>query len=84
MFLTNSSICPLGLDISDLSLKLVQLHRVRDKIKIQALSKLNLPKGVIIGGEIKNRSELIRAIKKLTASPLYGKINSEEVIACLP
>ncbi len=84
MFLTNNSTWPIGLDISDLSLKLVQLHRVREKIKIQALSKLSLPKGVINSGEIKNKVELIKAIRKLVASPIYGKVYSEEVIACLP
>ena len=64
MLLTNNSAYPIGLDISDLSLKLVQLNKVRDRIKIQALSKLSLPKGIIISGEITNKPELIKAIKK--------------------
>ncbi|MDD4272070.1 MAG: type IV pilus assembly protein PilM [Patescibacteria group bacterium] len=84
MILTNNSTRPIGLDISDLSIKLVQLNKRRDKIKIQALSKLNLLPGVIVNGEIKNKPELIKAIKKIIANPLYGKISSEEVVACLP
>lgn len=84
MFLINSSIYPIGLDISDLSIKLVQLDQRRGKIKIQALSKLNLLPGIIVNGEIKNKTELIKAIKKIISNPLYGKISSEEVIACLP
>lgn len=84
MILTNGSTRPIGLDISDLSIKLVQLNKNRDKIKIQALSKLNLPQGIIINGEIKNKTELIKAIKKIIADPLYGKVSSEEVVACLP
>jgi len=84
MLLTNNSTCPIGLDISDLSIKLVQLDNRRGKIKIQALSKLNLPQGIIVNGEIKNKVELIKAIKKIISDPLYGKISSEEVVACLP
>lgn len=84
MILTNSSTYPIGLDISDSSLKLVQLNKVRDKIKIQALSKLNLAPGIITKGEIKNQTELIKAIKKLISAPLLGKTSSEEVVVCLP
>lgn len=84
MLLTNNSTYPIGLDISDLSLKLVQLNKRRGKITIQALSKLNLSPGVVVNGEIKNKIELIRAIKKIISAPLYGKVSSEEVIACLP
>jgi len=84
MILTNGSTRPIGLDISDLSIKLVQLDKRRDKIKIRALSKLNLAQGVIVNGEIKDKVELIKAIKKIMSDPLYGKTSSEEVVACLP
>ena len=84
MYSLNKSIYPLGLDISDLSLKLVQLNKIRDKIKIQAIGKINLPPGIIESGEIKNKPELINAIKKLTSSPKYGKVSSDEVTVCLP
>ena len=84
MILTSGSTYPIGLDISDLSLKLVQLNKRRDKIKIQALDKLNLPPGLIVNGEIKNEPELIKAIKKIISNQQYGKISSEEVVACLP
>lgn len=84
MLLTNNSTYPIGLDISDLSIKLVQLDKRRDEIKIQALGKLNLAQDIIVNGEIKNKAELIKAIKKIISNPLYGKISSEEVVACLP
>lgn len=84
MFLNNYSNYPIGLDISDLSLKLVQLNKINNKIKIQALSKINLPKGIICNGIIKNQEKVIEAIKTLIANPIYGKINSKEIIACLP
>lgn len=84
MILTKNSNYPVGLDISDLSLKLVQLDKNGDQITIQALSKLDLAKGVIENGEIKNRAELIKSIKKIISDPEYGKISSGEVVACLP
>lgn len=80
----NNSTYPIGLDISDLSLKLIQLNKVRDKIKIQALSKLNLPPGTITKGEIKNKAELLKAIKTILSAPRFGKISSEEAVVCLP
>ena len=84
MILTNSSTYPIGLDISDLSVKLVQLNKIRGKIKIQAIGKLDLPKNIVLNGEIKNRPELIKAVKKIISTPLSGKVSSEEVVACLP
>lgn len=84
MLLANNSTYPVGLDISDLSIKLVQLNKIRDKIKIQALGKLTLPPGIITNGAINDRAELIKAIKKIIAAPGYGKVSSEEAAVCLP
>jgi len=76
---------PIGLDISDYSLKLVQLNKKgRDSIDIQAISKIPLEKGLINNGEIVNKIKVIEAIKKLIDKPLNGKISSHEVVACLP
>lgn len=75
---------PIGLDISDLSLKMVQLSHRRGKIKIQALSRRSLPKGLIEGGEILNENEVIREIEKLINKPNYGSVSTNEVVACLP
>jgi len=75
MLLANNSTYPVGLDISDLSIKLVQLNKIRDKIKIQALGKLTLPLGVITNGVINDRAELIKAIKNHRGSRLrQGKL----------
>jgi len=84
MFITSSSSYPIGLDISDLSLKLFQLNRSGDKIKIQAVGKYNLPRGLIEDGEIKNKAEVLKAIDQLIDKPKFGKISSKEIIACLP
>jgi len=76
---------PIGLDISDYSLKLIQLNKKRrDSIDIQAISKVSLEKGIINDGEIVNKIKTIEAIKKLLDKPLKGKISSHDVVACLP
>lgn len=80
----NTSNYPIGLDISDLSLKLFQLSKLGDQIKIQAISKVDLPKGLIENGEIKNQAEVLKAIKQLISKPLYGKVNVTDIVACLP
>ncbi|MDO8260499.1 MAG: pilus assembly protein PilM, partial [Candidatus Magasanikbacteria bacterium] len=84
MILGKKSKFPIGLDISDLSLKLIQLKQKHGKIKIQALGRQVLPKGVIENGEIINEEELLKAINKIITKPKYGTVSSDEVIACLP
>jgi len=84
MFFAKSSIYPIGLDISDLSLKLVQLQKQGGKIKIQALGRVNLPAGLIVEGEIKSKEKVIEMIKKLIDKPKFGKVSSNKVVACLP
>lgn len=75
---------PIGLDISDYFLKAVQLGKFGDKIKIQALGKINLPEGVIIDGEIKNVDKLKESIRALLSKPKLGSFSSSEVVASLP
>lgn len=84
MIFSNNSNYPLGLDISDLTLKLVQLDKAGDKIKIQALGKASLPFGYFEDGEVKNKEGVAKAIKELVANPKFGKTSSREVVACLP
>lgn len=84
MLFSNNSKYPIGLDISDLSLKLVQLKKQGKKIKIQALGKVSVPEGLIDNGEIKNQEEVIKIIKRLIDKPKYGKVSSDNVVACLP
>ena len=75
---------PIGLDISDRSIKLVQLSKKRKKIKIQGFAKIELVEGLIVDGEIKNNDEVSKNIQKLLLKSDWGQINSNEVIACLP
>ncbi len=73
-----------GLDISDLSIKLVQLKKNKGKRKIQALGKYNLKPGIIDKGVINKTDELIKAIQEIIRKPIFGNINSKNVVASLP
>lgn len=75
---------PFGLDISDFSLKLVQLNRRRHYLFLQTISRVEIPEGYIQNGEIKNKSGVLKLINKLTKETVFGKISSQEVVACLP
>lgn len=76
--------CPIGLDISDLSIKLIQFKKRGEKIKIQAVGKTSLPTGVLEDGEIKDRETLARYLKKVMSHPSFGKAKGNEVVVCLP
>jgi|WetSurMetagenome_2_1015567.scaffolds.fasta_scaffold109054_2 type IV pilus assembly protein PilM len=80
----NGVASPLGLDISELSVKFVQLENTGKKINIRALGKINLPKGLWENGEIKDKKEIAKAIRKLISHPDYGKVNTHEAVICLP
>ena len=75
---------PIGLDISSNVLRLVQLNRIGKKNKIQALSSVKMDKGLIVDGEIKDEDAVLAKIHQLINKPLYGKVSSDRVIACLP
>lgn len=84
MIITGNSAYPVGLDISDLSLKMVQLKKSGRKIKIKAMGRTELKPGMIESGEIKDKQGVSKAINKLINDPEIGKVDTNEVVACLP
>ncbi len=84
MFLSSKSNYPIGLDISSNVLRLVQLNKVGKKNKIQAISKIEMEKGLIVDGEIKDEDAVLEKINQLIRKPLFGKVSSDRVVACLP
>ena len=80
----NNSTYPIGLDISDLSIKLVQLKKNKGKIKIQALGKISINEGIINNGEIINNDKAVEVIKKLINNLKFGKVTSDEAVVSLP
>lgn len=84
MLINAKSHYPIGLDISDLSLKVIQLNKNRDGIKIQAVGSKKVPPGFIENGEIKDFKQVGKIILELLNKPNFGVITSKEVITCLP
>jgi type IV pilus assembly protein PilM len=73
-----------GLDFSDLDLRAAQSQLSGDKIKLQALSKITLEKGIIQNEEIRDPETVVKKINTLLAKPIYGTFNTNEVVAKLP
>ncbi len=84
MLFSKKSKFPIGLDISDLSIKGVQLQKSRGEIKIQALNKQLLQPGIIESGIIVNEKDFLNSLNKLISKPKFGVFSTEEIVVCLP
>lgn len=73
-----------GLDVSDLSIRLVQFRRAGDKTKVQAIGKYNLKKDVVVNGLIKDQEKLAEAIREAIKKPSFGSFTTHKVVASLP
>ncbi|TAN58662.1 type IV pilus assembly protein PilM [Patescibacteria group bacterium] len=73
-----------GLDISDISLEMVEFQKKGGKIVLSAVGRMILTKGVIEDGKILNEEKLAAAIRDLCAKTQPQKISAKQVIASLP
>jgi len=71
-----------GLDISDLSLKIVKVKKQGNKLKFSAINESPLSSGVIQQGEIKDEKKLAQAIKKLVNKT--NGLETRHVVISLP
>ncbi len=71
-----------GLDISDLSLKIIKLKEQGNKLKFSAVNESPLSLGVIQQGEIRDEKKLAQAIKKLV-NKTHG-LDTRHVVVSLP
>lgn len=80
---------PFGLDISDLSIKIISFKKKSFSIKkeffeLAAYGKISIPDNYFEKGEIKNIDGIAELIKKLIKNPAKGKIKNPCVISVLP
>lgn len=88
---------PIGLDISDTSLKFVQLKKASglkftklsdkktiEKLEVNCYNSIKIPPELIVNGEIKNQDEVVRQINKLLSTAKDGNITNKSVVAVLP
>lgn len=73
-----------GVDLSDLSVKAVQLEREGKKDKIVSCGLANIPPGNISDGEIINKEKVAAAIKDMIKNAVPKKIKAKKVICSLP
>ena len=73
-----------GLDISDLSLKAVQLGDDKDEKKILSFGRVQLRPGTIVDGEIIDKDQVVAAIKKLLKTSGPRRIKNKKVVCSVP
>jgi type IV pilus assembly protein PilM len=73
-----------GLDISDLSIEVLQLKKSFGKIKFSAAGRLEIPAGLVVNGAIKKKKELAEAIKKVCREARPDSIRDREIVVSLP
>src|SRR3989344_2631809 len=75
---------PLGLYLSDISLKMIQFAKSREGFSVQAYSDTKIPKGVAAGDTLSDPKLLSKTIREAAANPKFGKITAPYVIASVP
>lgn len=73
-----------GLDISDLSLKLIKLKEKRGGFVLESYNQADIEPGVLKQGVIKNEDKLAKIIKEACLTAQGKKITMPYVIASLP
>lgn len=73
-----------GLDISDLSLKIIKLEKAREGLRLSSFGETKIPSGIIEGGEIKKVEKLTEIIKKSLKEIKGKRIKTKYVISSLP
>ena len=73
-----------GLDISELSLKLIKLKEKRNRVFLESYNEIDVPPGIIVNAEIEKPEKLISLIGKLIKTAKGKMIFNREVISVLP
>ena len=74
----------LGLDISDLSLKIIKLKKGRKFFTLSSFGKEEIEPGIIKGGEIKDEKKLAEIIRESIKKVKGEKLKTNYVVASLP
>jgi len=73
-----------GLDLSDISLKVLQLEKEGNSFKIRNFASEKIPEGIIENGSIIKKDQLATIIKKSLTKVNPKKINTRKVVCSLP
>jgi type IV pilus assembly protein PilM len=75
---------PFGLDVSDLSLKLIALRKKGNQFYLTSYNQIKVPEGYFIDGEIKEKKKIANLIRKLIKEVKGEKIRTPYFISILP
>lgn len=73
-----------GLDISDLSLKIVKLEKKKRAIKLACFGEYKIEKGIIEKGEVKDIKALSQILKRAKTRVKGKKLKTKGVVCSLP
>jgi len=73
-----------GLDLSDLTLKIVQLKREKQRLSLVNFIKEDIPAGLIQAGEIKQEKELVAVLKQALEKTKKSPFQGNPVVCNLP
>ena len=73
-----------GIDISDLSLKIVKLRKKSGRLSLASFGETKIEPGIIKGGEIKDENALSEIIKKALFQVRGDRIKTRYAVASLP
>lgn len=73
-----------GLDVSDLSLKIINLKKKDNDFHLIAFGEKSIPVGIIEGGEVKNEDSLAKIIRTAVSEVKGNKINTKYAVCSLP
>ncbi len=80
----NSKIRGFGIDLSDLSIKIVNLEKTGGKLSLASFGRQEIPPGLIEEGEIKKEEELIGVIKKAIGEVKGAALKTRYCVVSLP
>jgi len=84
MSIFNNNLNTFGLDLSDRTIKVAQLRRNGDKLKLAGYNREEIPEGIIMNGEIKKGDELAKIIKKTVSESKPRPISAKFVVYSIP
>jgi type IV pilus assembly protein PilM len=73
-----------GLDLSDLSFKIVQLKERTGKLSLASFIKEDIPAGLVQGGEIKKEEELVNILRRVLKKAKKESLQGKRVVCNLP
>lgn len=80
----NPKICGFGIDLSDLSIKIVNLKKAGDEFALSSFCRQEIPEGAIDQGEIKKEEVLISVIKEAVRNIKGEPLKTRYCIVSLP